>query len=235
MKMLIKEDPNCYVSLEQQQLLHELAGIQLIKENFFLTGGTALSVFYLHHRTSEDIDFFTKNDVDLGILDQILKRIYKDEISLVQSAPMFLSYLIKNIKVDIVIDPLTEGYERDNITLKIGNRINIDTIDNISSNKLTTMVSRFEIKDLVDFYCISKEAWKFSEAMFMDCFKKARKKEALLDDPAAAAYQIEQTLEFSQAIIDNFKPMMKKPIEWVELESTIKKYIQIIYNFQEWR
>jgi len=34
-----------------------------------------------------------------------------------------------------------------------------------------------EIKDLVDFYCISKEAWDFSEAIFMDCYKKARKKE----------------------------------------------------------
>ncbi|MBI3956224.1 nucleotidyl transferase AbiEii/AbiGii toxin family protein [Candidatus Gottesmanbacteria bacterium] len=30
---------------------------------YYLTGGTALSEFYLHHRLSEDIDFFTRSEV----------------------------------------------------------------------------------------------------------------------------------------------------------------------------
>ena len=29
-----------------------------LTKNFFLGGGTALSEFYLHHRLSEDLDFF---------------------------------------------------------------------------------------------------------------------------------------------------------------------------------
>jgi predicted nucleotidyltransferase component of viral defense system len=32
-----------------------------IEEKFFLTGGTALSVFYLHHRLSNDLFSFYKN------------------------------------------------------------------------------------------------------------------------------------------------------------------------------
>lgn len=32
-------------------------------QEFYLTGGTALSAFYLQHRLSEDLDFFTNNDV----------------------------------------------------------------------------------------------------------------------------------------------------------------------------
>ena len=32
---------------------------------FFLTGGTALAVFHLHHRVSVDLDLFTLNDLAL--------------------------------------------------------------------------------------------------------------------------------------------------------------------------
>ena len=36
---------------------------------FFLTGGTALAAFHLHHRISEDLDLFIRrDDVDLGIV-----------------------------------------------------------------------------------------------------------------------------------------------------------------------
>jgi hypothetical protein len=31
----------------------------LLRQEFFLTGGTALSAFYLQHRYSDDLDFFT--------------------------------------------------------------------------------------------------------------------------------------------------------------------------------
>lgn len=31
-----------------------------LQRDFFLTGGTALAHFYLHHRLSEDLDFFTE-------------------------------------------------------------------------------------------------------------------------------------------------------------------------------
>ena len=29
-------------------------------DNFYLAGGTALSLFYFHHRQSDDLDFFTQ-------------------------------------------------------------------------------------------------------------------------------------------------------------------------------
>lgn len=38
----------------QEELLRAIAGTE-IGEAFFLTGGTALAAFYLHHRLSEDL------------------------------------------------------------------------------------------------------------------------------------------------------------------------------------
>ena len=55
--------------------------LELFKQNnflvkkFYLTGGTALAAFYLYHRYSEDIDFFSEEEVDLLPIDAFLKNI----------------------------------------------------------------------------------------------------------------------------------------------------------------
>jgi hypothetical protein len=101
-------------------------------------------------------------------------------------------------------------------------------------HELTAMVSRFEIKDIVDFYYISKKLWNHSEQLFLACYTRARKKEALLDDPAAAAYQLEQSLAFAKSKKDTLAPVMRQHIEWGDLESVITNYIQNIYKLQQW-
>ena len=42
----------------QKQALKAIGESPLV-DNFYLTGGTALSAFYLQHRLSEDLDFFS--------------------------------------------------------------------------------------------------------------------------------------------------------------------------------
>ncbi len=44
----------------QKEILSQFGDIPDSKE-FYLTGGTALSFFYLRHRKSNDLDFFTNN------------------------------------------------------------------------------------------------------------------------------------------------------------------------------
>lgn len=63
----------------QQQLLDQAASDQVICSKYYLTGGTALSKFYLQHRLSYDIDLFTeKEEVDQRGVEGFLKRISKD-------------------------------------------------------------------------------------------------------------------------------------------------------------
>ena len=45
-----------------------------VAQHFFLTGGTALSVFYLHHRYSNDLDLFTRDAVNLDELNFMISR-----------------------------------------------------------------------------------------------------------------------------------------------------------------
>jgi len=115
MGTLIKEDISCYASPTQQEVLDDISKIEVIAKNFFLTGGTALSVFYFHHRVSDDLDFFSVEFNKLDSIDIILKRIVKRQLTLIQSSPDFLTYLINNIKVDFVYDPLSMRGQRERL------------------------------------------------------------------------------------------------------------------------
>lgn len=53
---------------EQKLIFHQVGKSRFLKSNFYFTGGTALSCFYLGHRYSEDLDFFSEkkfNETDL--------------------------------------------------------------------------------------------------------------------------------------------------------------------------
>jgi len=61
----LEENIECYSRPSQRDVLIRIIDNETIKNNFFLAGGTALSVFYLHHRTSIDLDLFTIKKVPL--------------------------------------------------------------------------------------------------------------------------------------------------------------------------
>ncbi len=65
---------NKILTAVQKSFLSEFEKSEL-REVFRLTGGTALSAFYLEHRLSEDIDFFSKEKVPLTVLGAFLKSI----------------------------------------------------------------------------------------------------------------------------------------------------------------
>lgn len=235
MQKRIKEDISCYASEQQQSLLGKISQIDLISENFFATGGTTLSVFYLHHRLSEDLDLFSSKFRDLSRIDSTLKRIFGKDLSLIQSSSEFYSYLINSIKVDIVFDPLSTPAKRALVTLTKGKRIYIDTLDNIASNKLSAIASRTEPKDLIDFYFIGHLFWKESKKdHFGTCYDSAKKKEALFDDPPTVAYQIEELLNGILKQRMKTLPPMKKQIDWDLFEKEIRFYIDTIYHMEMW-
>ena len=192
-----KEDRTCYASPEQREVLLKLAKDKLLDSGFFLTGGTALAVFYLHHRSSNDLDFFTRQQVDMGEVDFSIKTLWPQNYRKIKDSPTFLSLLIRDVKVDFVIDPLSSHETRPLYEFEPNNSLQVDSIPNIFSNKLTAMASRTEPKDFVDFYylCSSLEVSSF-DAVYQDALKK----DAIFDDPPTAAYQVEQGLHF---LLDN--------------------------------
>lgn len=61
---------------KQLEFLELIQNYKQITKAFYLTGGTALSQFYLSHRYSEDIDLFSeKKEVNHSLIDSFLKNV----------------------------------------------------------------------------------------------------------------------------------------------------------------
>jgi hypothetical protein len=65
--------------------------------------------------------------------------------------------------VDITLDPLSSLERRPLVGLQPGRQIFIDVLDSIVSNKLSAVVGRSEVKDLIDLCFIRHVAWKESK------------------------------------------------------------------------
>ncbi|MBI2644253.1 MAG: nucleotidyl transferase AbiEii/AbiGii toxin family protein [Candidatus Wildermuthbacteria bacterium] len=61
----------------QQVLLERIGENAFLSQKFYLTGGTALAAFYLRHRYSEDLDFFSEEEINIMQLDVALKELQK--------------------------------------------------------------------------------------------------------------------------------------------------------------
>ncbi len=199
-----KECKSCYVSEGQREVLLQLIIEPTIKEHFFLTGGTALSVFYLHHRVSNDLDLFSLHQVNLSDLAFWIKGLWPGESVVIRQSPHFLSCLICETKVDIAIDPLSTDEQRPFVTLENGHHVRIDTIPSIVSNKLCTCVSRSEPKDYVDLYAIFN---KMPEIKFDKIYAMAKEKDAIFDDPPTVAFQLEEGIAFIKEMPEMIPPL----------------------------
>lgn len=55
----------------QRKAIHSIALDAVVKHHFYLSGGTALAEYYLHHRLSDDLDFFSENEIDIQWLNTL--------------------------------------------------------------------------------------------------------------------------------------------------------------------
>ena len=62
------------LSNNQKNILSLLAKEKIINNNFYLSGGTALAEFYLNHRLSEDLDFFSEKEFDGEAISATFKK-----------------------------------------------------------------------------------------------------------------------------------------------------------------
>ncbi len=222
------ENKDGYKSLIQREILLKLIENDEIEKNFFLTGGTALSVFYLSHRKSEDLDLFTKEEINLNGISSWIKLNFSNYASILNISPNYLSYNVSSIKIDFVIDITSIDCKRETFKFENGKSLKIDCIENIASNKLCAIISRIEIRDLVDFYFIMNE-FKID---FKEIYMISRNKETLFDDPPSIAYEIEQRIEFFKNL--KFIPLnMIKEISLDEMFEFYKNLAKETYEISD--
>ena len=160
------------LSENQTKVLEIISQSKDVCSNFYLTGGTALAEFYLQHRFSEDLDFFSENEVDPQIIFSFLKSIQErtgfKEIDAQQSFNrnlFFLHFPDEIIKTEFTYFP----FPRIENDLSMGT-LDIDSLLDIAVNKVFTIYQKPRARDYIDLYfIIQKTGWDMN-----DLLKKAR-------------------------------------------------------------
>ncbi len=181
----------------QDKFLHLMNSLNT---DFYLTGGTALSRFYLHHRYSDDLDFFVNNsnhfkenvstilatkeiDFEVGVRDEMFVRIMLNADDCL-------------LKIDFVND--IQYHSGDFYKTDIFSRI--DNPLNILSNKISAL-QRNSPKDIADIVFIC-EKYNFS---WVEIIEDAQKKD-LWVNPIDVAM-----------IIESFPVELLHEVKWIAL------------------
>jgi len=193
------------LSARQKLLLQLLSLNPSIREHFYLSGGTALAEYYLHHRYSEDLDFFSEDEVDPMAIQSFLKSISaKTGIKKVDFEQSFnrnlfhLHFADEIIKTEFTYYPFTQLETQKKI-----DGLKVDSLMDIAVDKTFTIYQKPRSRDFIDLYLIIKE----KGLDFVDLRKNARAK---FDTPVDPIQMAKQLLEVDQ--LEDF-PRMIVPLE----------------------
>lgn len=140
------------LSENQRKVLEAVSLDPMLCESFYLTGGTALAEYYLQHRLSEDLDFFSEQEVDtqsiatfftknkarLGIRETDFQQSFNRNL-------FFVSIGDDVIKTEFTYFPFPRIEQK----LK-KNDLFIDSLEDIAANKLFTIYQKPRSRDFID-------------------------------------------------------------------------------------
>lgn len=157
----------------QRALLDGLAE----RAHFYLSGGAALSAFFLHHRRSLDLDLFVVDAESLDGLEAQLRQLCAERGWLAEELrryPGFRRYLVREAAEETIVDLVHEPVAQ---IVPLGAkpnfaRLTVDALDDLVANKLCALLGRGDIKDLVDLYFLTEAGIDV-----LDYFEAARRKD----------------------------------------------------------
>lgn len=192
----------------QQLVLDEFCRFQSLAADFYWTGGTVLSFFYLQHRQSDDLDFFSDKELNDALLNEFVSQFsrrigLKHRFTLIEETRVF--EFMKKGKLWLKIDFAYYPYPRLNKG-KMHQGVSVDSLLDIAANKLLVVSQRSEIKDFVDLYFLLK---KFSLWDLIYAVEKKFKRETDLLLLGA---------DFLKAEEFDFLPRMIKPLQLIDLQ-----------------
>lgn len=191
-------------------------------EQFYLSGGTALSYFYLKHRISNDLDFFTTVTEAVIPFSRYLEDRLMAKGMLIErrmNIRSFVELLVNKDKEMTVIhlavdapfrfEPLKEFAEYPGLK--------VDSLPDIASNKLLALFGRATLRDFIDVYFLVKKAG-FTHEKLMEMAKKK--------DPGFDLYWLGVALErvktFNQSSAEML--LLAEPVELSEVSAFFNQW-----------
>ncbi len=148
-----------FLTVKTNEVFNSLAGYKILKE-FTFVGGSAIA-YYLNHRLSEDLDFFTwQKHLPEGI-SLFLKDISKThKVEIVNSTNENIDVFIDGIKVTLFAndwDVLKENRK------SVKDNIYVAELKLLCAMKVNTLALRAKFRDYYDLYVINKETFSLKD------------------------------------------------------------------------
>lgn len=204
--------------------IHQLI-LKLIKKSgldkkFYWTGGTLLSHYYLHHRLSFDLDFFTDTNFSYDTLAPFISMLIQEtgikhlEPTKINNRWEFIINKPGSLRFEFVF--YNHGKKRLSPLLAYQG-ILIDSLADISANKIIALFDRNEPKDLFDVYTLLVQK-KYKIAELLDLTEKKF-------GVKFSEFSFWSECAKSFPLIDSLKPfLLPKDKNKKELPGNIKEY-----------
>ena len=199
----------------QKNILEIFPGVKN-SEKFYLTGGTALVVFFLKHRLSEDLDFFTAEENLVPFFaENLAKTLKKRDISveIKRKFNTFAEILVYNKKESALLHIAQDSPFRFENPQKTEYGIYVDSFIDIITNKLLCIFGRYEVRDYIDLY----EALKTKKMDLVKVIRKAKEK-----DPGLEEYFLALSFQKIEKFPDDIKDIpvkMLKPVDFKKVKN----------------
>lgn len=121
--------------------------------------GKCARAFLPQHRRSYDLDLFTSEPVDGKEVQNLVFRVAGEigaECVALRTAPDFHRFRLTRGQEREIIDVVIDRTPQLDAEKASFDGIRVDTLREIIANKLTTLLSRTELKDVVDLYFLEK-------------------------------------------------------------------------------
>lgn len=129
---------------------------EFLRNRFYLTGGTALSAFHLPYRYSEDLDFFSETEINVGELTTWVKSIQKqlgftrfEYNTSFNRNLFFLKFRAEELKIEFTYFPFPQIEKP-----KLFKSIPVDSPTDIAVNKIFTIYQQPRLRDYLDLYML---------------------------------------------------------------------------------
>ncbi len=189
----------------QKKALNSIASNTVVKSHFYLSGGTALAEYYLHHRLSEDLDFFSEHEIDTtwlntfsGKTKSAIGASKKDIQQSFNRNLVFFTIGKTILKTEFTYFPFTQVEKP-----MTADNLHIDSLLDIAVNKLFTIYQQPASRHFIDLFCILQS----SDIAWNNLSKLARIKFDTVIDPLQLGSQLITASTIGQL------PHMIKPVK----------------------
>jgi len=154
----------------QRAFLDHLLTTELA-ESLYLSGGTALAAFHLHHRWSEDLDLFSRHPVDAKAVVRLVGAIAERE-PVAHRIQDRLGFILEIAGAPLRVEFVHYDFDPIEPPVPRYGKLRVDGLRDILANKLSAILERTEPKDYTDLLFLLRTPPLTLEQGIRDCRAK---------------------------------------------------------------